>query len=116
LKNWYHIEKVNDEPQGKLDKLQIEGLMSHMAYSNEPGSETTQKQIANFKQAKQTVKEAGLNPTWFHWGGSLALLNDLADDVNVVRCGKAFLGLRSIFLILVTKKKNQSLCLNSISS
>jgi alanine racemase len=77
----------------KLDKLQIEGLMSHMAYSNEPGSETTKKQLENFKTAKDMVKAAGINPTWFHWGGSLALLNDLASEANVVRCGKAFFGI-----------------------
>ncbi len=77
----------------KLHKLKIEGLMSHMAYSNEPDSETTQKQIELFKQAKQVVKEAGINPTWFHWGGSLALLNNLASEANIVRCGKAFFGI-----------------------
>ncbi len=90
--DFLRFEEMLHELQ-KLEKLKIEGLMSHMAYSNEPGSDTTQKQLENFKLAKQMVKDAGIEPQWFHWGGSLALLNDLASEVNVVRCGKAFFGI-----------------------
>lgn len=73
--------------------LKIEGIYSHLSCSNDPRCENTSQQLRNFKKAKEIAKTKGIIPRWFHLGGSLALLNNLADECNVVRCGKAFFGI-----------------------
>ncbi len=76
-----------------LNNIKIEGVMSHLACSNDPFCETTKNQLKNFRLAKEIIMENGINPKWFHLGGSLALLNNLNDECNVVRCGKALFGI-----------------------
>jgi alanine racemase len=81
-----------DEIKG-LSNLQVEGVMSHLACSNDPICPTTIQQLRNFSLAKKMIEEAGFSITWVHLGGSLALLNNLAEVCNVVRVGKAILGI-----------------------
>lgn len=76
-----------------LKNITIEGVMSHLACSNDPFCETTKNQLENFRLVKKIIKESGIDPKWFHLGGSLALLNNLNDECNVVRCGKALFGI-----------------------
>ena len=77
----------------KLNNLKIEGVSTHLACSNDPECETTKFQLENFKNVKELLFQNGINPKWFHVGGALALLNDLADEFNVIRCGKALFGI-----------------------
>lgn len=76
-----------------LSNLNVEGVMSHLSCSNDPECETTIKQLAAFKQAKELALNAGFTPHWYHFGGSLALLNKLSESCNVIRCGKALFGI-----------------------
>lgn len=76
-----------------LSNLRVEGMMSHLACSNDPACPMNTQQLTLFRQAKKQVKEMGFEPKWYHLGGSLALLYELAAECNVVRCGKAFFGI-----------------------
>lgn len=77
----------------KLTNLRIEGVSTHLACSNDPQCDTTKLQIDNFRRVKKLLLQNGISPKWFHVGGALALLNDLAEEFNVVRCGKALFGI-----------------------
>lgn len=85
-------EKLLNEIKN-LHNLRIEGVSTHLACSNDPQCETTKFQLENFKKAKEVLSQNGITPKWFHVGGALALLNDLADEFNVIRCGKALFGI-----------------------
>ncbi len=76
-----------------LNNLRIEGVSTHLACSNDPECQTTKLQIENFRKAKDVLLQNGISPKWFHVGGALALLNDLAGEFNVIRCGKALFGI-----------------------
>lgn len=82
------LEKIK-----QFKNLKIAGLMSHLAVSGNPEAQTTKTQIQNFKKAKDQVLSAGFTPKWFHLGGSFALINQLAKDSNLIRCGRAIYGL-----------------------
>lgn len=73
--------------------LNVTGLMSHFACSNDPYCDLTNIQLADFKKAKEMVHDAGLTPKWFHFGGALALINGMTQECNVIRCGKAIFGI-----------------------
>lgn len=90
----------------KLKNIQVEGLMSHYACSNDPSCPTTAQQIIQFKKAKNKVLKAGFAPKWFHFGGSLALLNKIAHECNVIRCGKALFGIALNSSYTGEKKEN----------
>lgn len=77
----------------KLKSLNIEGIMSHLACSNDPECKVTRLQLENFKKVKRIIKEMGFSPKWFHLGGSLALVHKLESEFNLVRCGKALFGI-----------------------
>jgi len=77
----------------KLGNLHVEGMMSHLACANDPVCETTKQQLERFEDAKKQIIESGFFPQWFHFGGSLALLNTLSGSSNVVRVGKALFGI-----------------------
>ena len=77
----------------KFGNLHVEGMMSHLACANDPVCETTKQQLERFEDAKKQVMESGFSPKWFHFGGSLALLNTLSGSSNVVRVGKALFGI-----------------------
>ena len=77
----------------KLEHIEVEGVMSHLAEPANPGSDLTRTQIANFQKAKKAVLDAGFKPKWFHVGGTYGLLNDLTADCNLVRVGRAVYGI-----------------------
>lgn len=71
----------------KLVNLRIEGIMSHLASTNDT-------QIKNFKLAQDIFKKNDLNPKWRHLGASSAILNPFArsklvEVSNLVRIGLA---------------------------
>jgi alanine racemase len=73
-------------------RLNVEGLMSHLAAGDKPESELTKKQVATFEKAQEIVKEAGLFPKWIHLGASEALLHSGALG-NMARVGIALYGI-----------------------
>ncbi len=77
----------------KLENIEVEGLMSHLAEASKPESLLTKKQIENFAKAKEIVLKKGFKPKWFHIGGTYGLLNNLAAGCNLVRIGRAVYGI-----------------------
>lgn len=102
--------------------IEIEGLMSHLAEPSKPDSGLTKLQIHNFRKAKKMILEAGLNPKWFHLGGTYGLLNGLAHDCNLVRVGRAIYGIdekyqgknRNISKSLILDSNNSQLTLEPV--
>ena len=89
------MEKLKDflkELKG-LKNIKVEGLMSHLAEPAKPESAPTKTQLSNFQKAKQMLLASGLNPAWFHLGGTYGLLNKLTVDCNLVRVGRAVYGI-----------------------
>lgn len=77
----------------KLEDIEVEGVMSHLAEPAKPDSVLSRTQIENFQKAKQAVLDAGFKPKWFHLGGTYGLLNDLTLGCNLVRVGRAVYGI-----------------------
>jgi len=89
---------MNDLPEflkqlEKLQGIEVEGLMSHLADPANPDSALTQMQLKNFRKAKEAVLAAGFKPRWFHIGGTYGLLNELTAGCNLVRVGRAIYGI-----------------------
>lgn len=94
-----HIENLTNflTTLKKYPKIKVEGLMSHLASGDKPNKKITQKQLSNFKKAKNILKELNIYPKWFHIAASSAFLNipkiKLSSINNLSRIGKALYGL-----------------------
>jgi alanine racemase len=76
--------------------LQIEGLMSHFAESENPKNPSTLQQLDNFKTAINILNNFGVKPKFIHLGNSSALLNNkfYHNNIgNVARIGIAVYGI-----------------------
>ena len=76
--------------------LNIEGLMSHLAMSEEPENTHTRKQIDTFKKALAVVNRYGIFPQWVHLANSSGLLNIQPDGDsmgNLARSGLSLYGI-----------------------
>jgi len=76
--------------------LRIEGLMSHFGESENYENIYTQKQIENFKKAREIFADAGVEPKWVHISNSSGMLNHKkfkGKIGNVGRCGIALYGI-----------------------
>lgn len=81
------------------EKQRIEGLMSHLAFSESPKNSDTKKQIAQFRSALRILKKYQIFPQWIHFGNSSGLLNNKQlglSFTNAVRTGLALYGISSI--------------------
>lgn len=81
------------------EKQNIEGLMSHLAFSEEPENIDTKKQIIQFKLAIKILKKYSIFPKFIHFGNSSGLLNNKQlglSFTNVARTGLALYGISSI--------------------
>ncbi len=77
-------------------KLEIEGLMSHLAKSEDYRHPLTRKQVENFNKARKILEEFDINPKWVHLGNSSALLNHKRYGKNlgnIARTGLSFYGI-----------------------
>jgi alanine racemase len=73
----------------------LEGVMSHLAAPDQVKESFTQKQISNFKTAREIVRSAGFTPKWFHLAASGGLLHheDYHGKIgNVARAGISLYG------------------------
>lgn len=77
----------------KLENIEVEGLMSHLAQAGSPNSDLTKMQLENFSKARKLILKKGFKPKWFHIGGTYGLLNNLAAGCNLVRVGRAVYGI-----------------------
>ena len=76
--------------------LQIEGLMSHLAESENPQHKLTQQQITNFQKAIRILDELNIKPKFVHLGNSSALLQHQSYRGklgNMARAGIALYGI-----------------------
>ncbi len=88
------ISKLNDR-----EKKSIEGIMSHLAFAEEPKIIDTKKQISQFKSALKVLKNYSIIPKWIHFGNSSGLLNNKKlglSFTNVSRSGLALYGISSV--------------------
>lgn len=83
----------------KLNNIEIEGLMSHLADPANPKSVLTKLQLKNFQRAIRIYQQFSLTTPgwkadiWFHLGGSYGLLNGLTEGCNLMRVGRALYGI-----------------------
>jgi len=74
----------------KLDTLEIEGILSHLADNNQDnhsGLEFTQRQAALFKQQIEELHQMGIHPQYEHLANSAAIIEKSPDFFNLVRPG-----------------------------
>lgn len=88
------IKQLNNE-----ERSRVEGIMSHLAFSEEPENIDTKKQIIQFKLAVKILKKYSIFPKFIHFGNSSGLLNNRKLGLlftNVARTGLALYGISSI--------------------
>lgn len=88
------ISKLNDR-----EKKSIEGIMSHLAFAEEPKITDTKKQISQFKLALKILEKNSIKPKWIHFANSSGLLNNRKlglSFTNVSRTGLALYGISSV--------------------
>ena len=76
--------------------LKIEGLMSHLAMSENPKILNTKRQIKTFKNALAIMNKNNIFPKWVHFANSSGILNSNAyEDMlsNLSRTGLALYGI-----------------------
>jgi len=88
------IDKLNKE-----EKNSIDGLMSHLAFAENPKSLDTKKQISQFKSAIELLKKYSIFPKFIHLGNSSGLINNRKLELsftNIARTGLALYGISSV--------------------
>jgi alanine racemase len=74
----------------KLNTLEIEGIISHLAdnnQDNQSGLEFTQRQASLFKQQIEELHQMGIHPRYEHLANSAAIIEKHPDFFNLVRPG-----------------------------
>jgi alanine racemase len=88
-----------DELSGCLEILRscagikVEGLLSHFAASEKPGSPQSKKQLKIFRGLVETLREAGISPRYTHMANSFGLRSGLYPEGNISRVGIHLYGL-----------------------
>lgn len=78
----------------KLNNVRVDGLMSHLASSDDTTDPLNKIQTGNFKKALEICKEHNIYPKWTHLSNSSGLLNNIAANLqNLSRIGLAIYGL-----------------------
>jgi alanine racemase len=74
--------------------LRVDGLMTHFASADEAAQDSfTEEQLARFQAARESFREAGHAPTFFHMANSAATFAHPAARGNMVRTGGVLYGL-----------------------
>ncbi|OGE26269.1 alanine racemase [Candidatus Daviesbacteria bacterium RIFCSPHIGHO2_02_FULL_39_12] len=81
----------------QLKNIKIEGLMSHLASSQDKHDKLFLHQIKNFKKAQSILKKMDIKPKWLHIAASGSIVNPetrkiIAGVSNLVRAGRALYG------------------------
>ena len=76
----------------KMNKLQIEGVMSHLGQSENFKSKRTRDQISTFKYLVRKIKVILPQTPFYHIANSGAVLHKLGVNYNMVRIGIALYG------------------------
>lgn len=88
LEEWPHFLKTIE----KAD-VEVVGAWTHFARADEPASDYTDKQIAEFEKKLAELKSVGINPKYIHLSNSGAALTKMSAHKNIVRLGIAMYGL-----------------------
>jgi alanine racemase len=78
---------------GRLEGLEVEGLFSHMATSDEPDRAFAETQLARFSSVAQAARRAGVGARFVHVANTGGLLYFDAQCTSAVRCGIGLYGL-----------------------
>ncbi len=79
---------------GRLPRLSLEGILSHLACADEPDHVLTHRQIERFGQALSRVRERGFSPALCHLANSAAILDHPPAWLSIVRPGLLLYGYR----------------------
>lgn len=74
------------------DRIEIEGVFSHLAVADDPRESYTTHQIAVFRDAVETIRQAGLNPSMIHLANSAAVIDHPPAWLTLVRPGLILYG------------------------
>jgi alanine racemase len=75
------------------DWIQIDGIFTHFARADEPGSGSAQAQLSQFNRFLDQIQQAGLRPGIVHAANSAAVVNFPEAYYDMVRPGIAIFGL-----------------------
>jgi len=73
--------------------VEVEGLLTHLACSDDPAVPFTRIQLERFQQAKAALAKGGVQDPLLHVASSAGLLTRAEGDVELVRPGVALYGL-----------------------
>lgn len=81
----------------RYKKLEVEGVMSHLADADNPiGEGYTMRQTQLFDEAVGVIKEAGFNPAYIHLANSPGTPKAESEFANTIRPGIALYGLNPL--------------------
>lgn len=93
------IEKIPEflDQLKNFPNVKVEGLMSHLASSDNPKDSLNKVQIKNFYKALEIFKKYNIHPKWIHFFNSDGLLNHVPTSKvgrqNMARVGLALYGI-----------------------
>ena len=76
----------------KMDRLKVEGVLSHFGQSEDFSSERTQTQKKIFLDLIPEIKKTFPKVSYFHMANSAAVIHQLGMNLNMVRIGLALYG------------------------
>jgi alanine racemase len=85
--------RVRLEQAASARGLVVEGLLTHLARSEELGVATTREQLASFERGRDLAARLGLGPRWIHAANTAAVLAQPAARYTLVRPGIGVYGL-----------------------
>ncbi len=77
-------------------RVQIVGLMSHLASADIPGDPSVGEQTSAFTHACRTATALGIRPRWRHLANTAATMEHPATHFDLVRCGIGIYGITPV--------------------
>lgn len=85
---------------GKLKvykNLKVDGIMSHLAYQEDPENKLSKQQLSYFQKARNLFEKEGFSPSWFHLSASEYFLKldkkNMSKIGNLIRAGLSLYGI-----------------------
>lgn len=81
----------------KFPKLNLEGVMTHLADADNPDDDTfTQSQVSRFESMLQTIKDAGFDPQYIHVAQTAGSVKVASKYANCIRLGIGLYGVNPL--------------------
>ena len=81
----------------KFSKLNLEGVMTHLADADNPDDDTfTQSQVSRFESMLQTIKDAGFDPQYVHVAQTAGSVKVTSKYANCMRLGIGLYGINPL--------------------